>query len=279
MSNPIALAFPYSQVGRVSGARRSCLAGTKNYVVAMTPRSGSAWLGDLLSSTIALGRPDEWFNPEVLEENARQFGTLSLLEYVDHIRREFSSSDGVFGMQISFFHLKSLEELRTIELLFGRMPVWFYLRRRNLVAQGVSLYLATESGYWHSFQRDEALLDRFNSLEYDAEKIMFWCRHVVDQEEGFCAYFNSISIEPVRLWYEDIVQDPITCVRLFCNIMNILSPCAGALDSKLERTSGERNLTWEARFRDEAASLVSDLEQRRAQAMGPLRSTPDGGGP
>jgi trehalose 2-sulfotransferase len=240
----------------------------KNYILAFTPRSGSTWLSELLGQTGALGTPQEWFSEEAVYYNAKHYHCDSVLNYVDTIRRITKTPNGVFGLKASYHHLKNMLELMTIEQLFGAQPVWFYLRRRNVIAQAISLFRSAASGYFHSFQNKQENREHYQRVEYDAEKILFWCNHILSHEQHMEELFREQRTEPVRLFYEEIVGDSLRWPLLFCNVMNVRLDALPSEPSSLpHRVGDEKNLEWERRFCWEHPSFVDDVAQRRTAFM------------
>jgi LPS sulfotransferase NodH len=188
---------------------------------------------------------------------------------MDGIRRQHSTENGVFGVQVGYRHLKFALEAASLEQLFGRAPVWFYLRRENFVRQGISFYLSTESGYWHVHQQGEKERQRYDAVAYDAHKIEKWCRHIIKQEGGFEAIFREHCTEPVRLIYEDVVRHPRRATRLMTNVMGVTSTHAEEeTESSVRAISTERSSEWETRFRDDRTAVVEELSAIRREQLG-----------
>jgi LPS sulfotransferase NodH len=119
----------------------------RRLLILFTPRSGSSWFGDLLRSTRALGNPEEFLNQDVNAEVVRQFGARTEIDYLNALETKTASLNGVFSMEVVWGHV----ELCEIDLLGyyadGRFA---YLRRKDILAQAISLLLATESGVFHN---------------------------------------------------------------------------------------------------------------------------------
>ena len=75
---------------------------------------------------------------------------------------------------------------------------YIYLTRRDLAAQAISLYKATETSVFHTnVQHSEEAISKLRSLQYDYEKIKEWYVHIDRQEKGWQAYFFNNRIVPL----------------------------------------------------------------------------------
>ena len=239
----------------------------RNYFVAFTPRSGSSWLTGLLTSTKRLGRPEEWFNPDNLPGILKALPSTDLRSYVERIRHRFQTKNGVFGFEASFFQIKQVEEIASLEELFGPDLVYVYLWRRDFVAQAVSLYKAVETRHFHSVQAlDEDTRRRIESLPYDGEKIRSWCRHILQQEYGFERMFAKKRVEPLRVGYEELVADPVVSVQRIGSHVGLQDIIPnGAITGQHRRISDEMNQIWAEQFLAENRVMVRHWEIQRGK--------------
>src|SRR5690242_9812957 len=84
---------------------------------------------------------------------------------------------------------------------FEKSTTIFLLWRDNMVAQGISLYRAVTTGYFHSTDAVAAPPD------YDADRIAEWMRHIVQIENENLALIERRELHPRVMRYEDIVRD------------------------------------------------------------------------
>ncbi len=178
MSNLVKSAFPFGSILREETI--GSLAGSsKLYVIFITPRSGSTWLTELAMNSGLLGAPQEWFNENWIhtEEIAlgcrppKVIGTADINEYVHEVVSSHRAANGVMGIQLSQYQTQCLIELLESPSRAATCMVPFYLCRRNLVAQAISLYRSRKSGLWHSYQDAPGLVAKFQSVEYDRAEI------------------------------------------------------------------------------------------------------------
>ena len=139
----------------------------------------------------------------------------SLLAYVEGVLRQYTSPNGVFGTVVmwSYFErmLQMLQEipayknLRGVELLAEvlHQPRYIWLRRRNRVEQAVSWAIACQTGVWAQKAGEKAqprIVPKF-----DFKVIDEWLNRIEAHETGWAKYFRDNHIDPLILFYEDVV--------------------------------------------------------------------------
>jgi LPS sulfotransferase NodH len=217
-------------------------------LILFTPRSGSSWFGDLIRSTRALGDPEEYLNQDINAEVARTFGARTETDYLNAVETNTATPNGVFSMEVIWGHV----ELCEIDLLNYYAGAHFvYLRRRGILAQAISLLLATESGLFHNPGGDapraqEEIAARLVSAEAAFGSIRRWWGHLLNYECLTEVQLAIRGIRPLRLYYEDIVGDPagtVTRVLAHCGVphgdadppSSAHQPVRGALNDELAR--------------------------------------------
>lgn len=242
---------------------------TKNYLICITPRSGSSWLCDAISKCGVLGRPGEYISSEVLHGGIlKRTGADNVTEYLDAIRRLLATPNGVFGMKASWFQLAMMLEGCTLEEHFGRQLKYVYLIREDFVLQGISLYLSVNTAYFHSVQKNvtDEMKQKYEQLEYSGPGIKHWIEHILRQEYGFEQFFAERKINPLRLSYEMIMERPRPAIR---RIGKRLGIDPELLNKKVEarhvKIGTERNQEWAQQFREEYPNYVEFWTQNRGK--------------
>lgn len=252
--NPIADMFSQLGTGRVVPACESRL----SYVILFMPRSGSTFLTHTLRHAGILGDPDEWFNYDrdaVARLAAVEDGVDSLYSYISWVRRTATSPNGVFGLEISVPQLQYLTALVPLDHVVGSHARWFLLRRRNLVAQAISLYIANSTGRFHSYQDAPA------DPVYDAEEIETAAAQIVQWEHAAVEFFQARALWPVALFYDDIFDEAKT-VALFRNVLQPDGEHTSGVNP-IMKVGTSLNASWEARFRSERAQRLAELTAQR----------------
>lgn len=234
-------------------------------VILFTPRSGSSWFGDLLSSTTVLGKPDEFLNQDVNQEVIRKFGARTEADYLNALETNASSDNGVFSMEVIWGHL----ELSEIDLLnYYRDARFIYLRRKDILAQAVSLMLATETGVFHSVEGESAKAQaetgaRLVSSEKAFGGIRRWWGHLQNYECLSEVQFAIRDIDPLRLYYEDLVEDPMDAVRRVRSHVGVPPDAGRTPNSGHTPVRSKINEELAKRFRSAQAGFIRKMEAFR----------------
>jgi len=181
---------------------------TLNYAIAITPRSGSSYLSDVLSQTKSLGRPGEFLPKEhiviALKNRNIEIGSISVADHFEWVVKQ-TKTGSIFGQKMSFFQFQkfaNIEGENIFNILFPNTK-FIYLIRRSIIKQAISMYLADETQVFHNnnenYTRDE------EDIEFNFEKIFFWVKHIRAQELGWQKYFDQNAIPHLTLYYEDII--------------------------------------------------------------------------
>ncbi len=197
------------------------------YLVCITPRSGSSWLTEMLSKTKILGNPEEWFNPGNLPGIIKnRYPCLDPIEYFDCIKKTQCTDNKVFGMELSFFQyrivnmaLDLVQKEASLKLLNLKNLKTIYLYRLDLVAQAVSLYRAVETGMFHSVQQNASEKGSVN-FDYSEQRIWNWLIHILQQEFGWQQNFQKQAVSPLCLAYEEMWSNPdLTKLRIINHVL------------------------------------------------------------
>jgi LPS sulfotransferase NodH len=223
--------------------------GTR-YVIAMTPRSGSSFLADVMASTRVLGMPDEFLESEFIPKILEVVPARNADEYLRNVLKRRQSKNGVSGLKASWFQYRNfcgaLNERPVI-----RQFRYIYLTRRNLEEQAVSLYKATETKVFHTnVAHSEEALQMSRSLEYRFDKIDYWYRHIAAQERGWKEFFISSKITPLTITYEDIRDDVTSVIKRIAAFLKLDIPATWSYqgDSVFRKLGDRKNLEWAYRF-------------------------------
>lgn len=228
-----------------------------NYLIAMTPRSGSSFLCDLLKNTKMFGRPDELLNQGFLPDILQRVPGPDADTYVRNMFRHARSRNGISGIKTSWFQFQNFTKAMNDPSIFQKCR-FIYLYRRDLPQQAVSLYLATESNVFHTNTRhSEEELGKLKRLEYDFATIDKWYGHIVQQERGWKRYFDEHAINPLALCYEDIVDDlPCVLRRISRHVgVQVKHAVVPAEQSVFKKIGDARNYEWACRYQLEKSRL------------------------
>jgi LPS sulfotransferase NodH len=235
------------------------------YIILFTARSGSTWLSSVLAATKRLGAPDEFINPDFLPAVARATNARTADELFASLIRRRKSANLVFGMEARHIDIE-LIGIDAFGRAFGGRTVFFHLWRDNLVAQGVSLYRAIETGRYHAGDGAAAWVP-----PYDADRLLDWIAHVADTENRNVRLLQILQAPARHLVYETMVQQRRQTVELFAHALAVpFEPgeFAAPLDGELVKLGDDWNLQAEARLRAERPAEIARFEQARLVKQG-----------
>ncbi len=234
------------------------------YAMLITPRSGSTFLTHALSKTKRVGIPQEWFNHDSLHKVIAGSGAPDIRTYIDFLLRSKKTENGIFGVQFSWPQWKTLSDAIDFQEHVKKTIIWFSLRRRNVVAQAVSLHMAVETGIFHSYQLQSDGDEKFEAVKYSRTKIKNFVKTLVDQESAIERYFVQHNIVAVNLFYEDVIGSERAAIDLFRNVLRVrYNPTAADLINPISRVSTDINTQFENRFREEEAAFLDEVVQYR----------------
>jgi trehalose 2-sulfotransferase len=243
-----------------------------SYIIASTQRSGTHLLCSILRSTGIAGWPEEFFLSKPGETWEKRWNSPSREAYIERVLQEKTGPNGVFGTVVmwSYFErmLEMLKEFReykkitAVELLaelFNR-PKYIWMRRKNRVEQAVSWAMACQTGIWA--QRVGVTLETDATPKFDFKTIDEWCNRIAAHEASWANYFRESQIEPLVLYYEDVVachHAAAECVLRFLSLplpqrMEIPSPA-------IEKQANEISAHWAASYHKLKRKQNSKLRQ------------------
>ena len=236
-------------------------AARRCYIILFSARSGSSWLGSLLTATELLGKPREYLNPEMVVKTAKQLDARTAEDALQMLLRIKQSPNGVFGMKVRAIDIELFGESLFIDTL-GARAVFFHLWRENLVAQGISLYRAVASRRFHSNSVSQVR----EPPAYDGAEILHWIRHVAASENDNVRLLRRHDIAARPLIYEQITHDRVGVIRLFAQAMAVPYAPGDFMEAgsdELAKVGDDWNDEVEARFRGDYADALTVIEADR----------------
>ncbi len=240
------------------------------YCIGFTPRSGSTWLGSILSNSAVLGDPKEYFNLEAAQYAISSSGATDVREYFQYLKA-VKQTKSVFGVEMAYNHVSKLVDEGYSDIL-DDIDEWFFLRRRDYIAQAVSLYRASQSGIFHAYQQKETMPE----TPYDGDKISRFALAAMASEYLFDAFFTERGITYLEIWYEDMLEmTPTQMVKIFTRRLKISSADIADPDNLEDRTafrklSDENSIYLAERFRQEKPEFLEYWDKNRG-----LKTIPD----
>jgi LPS sulfotransferase NodH len=224
------------------------------YTLATVPRTGSTYVSHVLWRSGCLGAPLEYLNFLAGSPFGFAHGQLekqsALWRSVLHRR---TSPNGVFGVKCFSTQLRELQQahpqllLEVFATMFaeGRSARVVRLKRRDRIAHAISYARAALSGVW----RKEQEAPDGTTAEYSAAAVDH-ARALIDREESdWDLLLKDVGVEPLTLWYEDVLADPEAAVRAVAALLEVeLDPAAAIAVPPIEKQSEQDSKRWAERY-------------------------------
>jgi LPS sulfotransferase NodH len=243
-----------------------------SYIIASTQRSGTHLLCSVLRSTGIAGSPDEFFLSKPGETWEKRWGAPSRNGYVERVLQDNTGTNGVFGAVVmwNYFErmLQMLQEIPAHENLNGAQvlaavfgnPKYIWMRRRNRVEQAVSWAMACQTGVWA--QRVGVTSQPHATPKFDFRVIDEWCNRISDHEASWANYFRENQIEPLVLYYEDVVACHRTAAERVLEFLALPLPHRMDIPAPaVEKQANEISAQWAASYRKLKTRQTSKLRQ------------------
>ena len=243
-----------------------------SYIIASTQRSGTHLLCSILRSTGIAGSPGEFFMSKPGETWEERWNVPSRAGYIERVFQDNTGTNGVFGAVVmwSYFErmLQMLQEVREynrfsgaelLAELFNR-PKYIWMRRRNRVEQAVSWAMACQTGVWA--QKGGVISQPCATPIFDFKVIDEWCNRIAAHEASWANYFRENQIEPVVLYYEDIVASHRTAAERVLELLALPLPHRMEIPAPaVEKQANEISAQWAASYRKLKSKQTSKLRQ------------------
>jgi LPS sulfotransferase NodH len=243
-----------------------------SYIISSTQRSGTHLLCSILRSTGIVGSPEEFFLSKPGETWEKRWGASSRDGYIERVLQDNTGPNGVFGAVLmwSYFErmLQMLQELRGYNKLSGaellaklfNRPKYIWMRRRNRVEQAVSWAIACQTGIWG--QRVGVALQPGATPKFDFRVIDEWCNRIAAHEASWANYFRENQIEPLVLYYEDVVMSHRAAAERVLEFLGLpLPPRMEIPAPAIEKQANEISARWAASYRKLKSKQTSKLSQ------------------
>jgi len=164
---------------------------------------------------------------------------------IAELRKRRSSANGVFGMKAHFHQLSPfLDDPAITQFIRGAKLI--RMRRRDLVSQAISYYVATSTGLWSvaDTTAEEANEPAFNRGQIEAA-----LDTIRSEEAGHQMLIHDYGLSAFDVWYEDLIADPDSICKGACRCVGV--ECDHRFDiaqAGLKRLATARNAEWKQRF-------------------------------
>jgi LPS sulfotransferase NodH len=255
-------------------------------LVCATQRSGSTLLCELLKGTEVAGVPDEFFEAMRSTGLARQprqyFESAELQDIAAHLPPtdpgraeqpgEFAgwfeyavhrgtTPNGVFSSKVMWNYfddfrarvreLAGMEDLtfnQALDRIFPHLRIVF-VRRRDKVAQAVSLWRAIQTQKWRDAEDSSS---RCTEAQYDYRAIRYLTEELHRWDANWEDWFHATGREPVRVIYEEFVGARAATLGRVLDALEIPPRELGSAgNGPMRRQADDVSQDWVERYRQE----------------------------
>lgn len=213
----------------------------KYYAIITGSRTGSSHLCDLLESTNRLGKPDEYFNIEMMPYYLKNILPQTNQSYVDKLTWSTKKSNFVVGIKLNHVnHIYELDQHNMIE----KIGYWVWLIRDDKVMQAISRYKAWQTDVWDWTQTNE---NKNPNLKYDKVKIKAAYDSVIEEERWIGLFLKDKNYMEVY-YEEDLTKNPEQTVISILNFIGVPTEDLPVLKSQQKVMRDQQSLAWKAQF-------------------------------
>ncbi|MBC7985643.1 MAG: sulfotransferase [Sphingomonadaceae bacterium] len=217
-------------------------------IMLFAARAGSSYAGTLIGNLPGFGIVTESLNPRALERARLRYELThdadALQLFLDRRGRE------MFGFRCTQIGLASAISTGLLAQYLDRAR-FIVLRRRDVVAQAVSMVVAQRSGQFHSFQprTGDVSVDDYDYAVIDDRR-----RTIESIYARHDAVLTALGATAPTFYYEDVAPDPRGFVGGVCDYLNLAMPEAPEIETRVEKLPNTINAEWIRRYREEAAA-------------------------
>lgn len=223
----------------------------KRFILCTTPRCGSHFLGHQLQALGCFGYPLEYFNGgnwTTWQNRAAAAGCADTLDFIKSVR---TGPGGVFASKLHHEHLAFFLTLEKNPLSYR----YIHLKRKNLLGQAVSFARAQQTGAWISD------MPGAGQGIYDRDLIARKVNAISQGNANWTSFLTSTGIDPLEIYYEDIIADPKASVDLIADFLKIklsVKPAATSSFSPARQQSAKGGQNdWAERFARECRAQLA----------------------
>lgn len=230
----------------LTGDEAEFLASTRCFCVLFSNRSGSTLLSDsLFRRGLPIPPQVEIMDVDLMAEHISDYGTP--LDYILGTLKGWASS-GRVGLKVGIGQLAWLSNAGLIQR-FAEFKI-IRIRRVDVIAQAVSLFLARETGQWHSNMAPS----QTHKPSYNEAAISAALNEIRLTETAIDDFINLHKPPALVLTYEALVEEPVAVLDRCCAFLEWDSDCPekfGEGIAPLRRQADGVNASFSARYRHE----------------------------
>lgn len=220
--------------------------GARFLFLCFTNRSGSNYLGNLLSASGITNSSDELFNADVVLETCFAHRLRSFQKYFSYIVGE-RSKGALFFAKVAAEQLVLLVETGILDRIFHASH-FALIHRSDKLGQAISLSIAEQTNQWAWYLPSNVPVEK---LQFSRSRIGEHLNDITRQEFFFWRFFGWNGIEPSSVHYEALVQEPQEVVNHFTGRLGLPQALIDPGRIELRKQATALNEAWRTRFLSE----------------------------
>jgi trehalose 2-sulfotransferase len=194
------------------------------YAILGTPRCGSEFLCEALTSTQVAGYPTEHLRSQ--SEVLTKYSRFDTNRYLRIAMWRSVTPNGVFGTKlVSHFFMDHIKICPELERTLAKFK-FVRLLRKDIVDQAISALLASLTGVYHLREglnvSDYAeRLSRVRIRQADLRHLDLLCHAFAAQNKQMDEFLVKHGITPLVLSYEEVTEHPLVGVNAILSFLNI----------------------------------------------------------
>ena len=234
----------------------------KSIILCATQRCGSTMVCEDIRNTNELGKPEElfinWLNADI-ESNDWQIQLNKIIE-------QGSTDNNIFSIKIMSDYLENIsaklnttltEPMENIYEVFPRIfsdAVWVRIFRKNTIKQAISRIMARQTDICHTVEdnaddffagKTAVYNEAYNqNTRYNYKDILTEINNIRQEEMNWNNFFTHNNIQPIRIIYEDAVENPEKYIYEIVNAMNLDNQQIRITERKIKKLGNDLNEDW-----------------------------------
>ena len=208
-----------------------------------TNRSGSNFFAEVLASTGAINRADEFYNAGTVIDNSRNHGLSSPQAFINYIVRRLSKNK-IFVSKIAVEQIIVLTEIGLLDQVLPRSH-FILLERSDKLAQAISLVLAEMTGSWSAQQ---AVSAGNTEPDFDRQRIENAIQYLTNQHKSFELFFAENGLVPLQITYERFRSEPQQHLNYVLTMLSLNSLSINPNSLMLTPQTTKQNSDWRHRY-------------------------------
>jgi LPS sulfotransferase NodH len=268
-----------------------------SYVICTGPRTGSSLLCAGLWHTGLAGRPAEYFDVHMRNEEhwRKQLAVRNDCDYLGRVLNAATTSNGVFGLKLHWHQTPALLAKLLAERQQAPLPElparpgagtvadidrllrarlgdirYVWLRRKNKVAQAISYYRASQSDLWRVPAAGGLPDQSASAVAFDYHAIDTCVRDVIDFDRGWQEFFLRQRLRALVVIYEDFIQTNEKTIHGILSYLGLDDPNLIIAPPQYLRQADDVSAEWESRY----VAMAAAAQAGRTSTPEPVAGQP-----